>query len=267
MASVIDAFRTVLGAKHSILKIATVSVIVSYPVFQLVSTWGDWYSSWAITAYVLLLFYFGYIFVASHNLINEENIILPGFLNPFKFLFAGIAGVFAIVPMIILMGYVGYCLYMIGVNKQMGLPAIITIVSLVEFLMWGLLMVQLTLFTNKFNPIQSYNLVSLFKSFSTFVGKTIPLIFVLAFVTAVVFYPFGYLAHMMFYDSGYQYLFYLVVIFFITLSLLVITQFYSQLFMEHIVLVRKLEYEDDAGKIMDKQLLFDQDNDNSGQGY
>lgn len=267
MASVIDAFRTVLGARHAMLKIATLSVIASYPIFQVVTNWGDWTSSWAIVAYAVLLFYFGYIFVASHNLINEEDIVLPGFLNPFKFLFAGIGAVFALVPMIVIAGYVCYCLYMIGVNKGLPLAATITVVSLVGLLFWGFLMVQMTLFTNKYNPLHSYKLISLFKSFSSFVGKTIPLLLMLAIVTAVIFYPFGYLAHMMFYENDYQYVFYLVVIFFVTLSLLIITQYYSQMFMENLVLYRKLDYEDDAGKIMDKQLLLDEDNNNQGRGY
>lgn len=267
MASVIDSFRTVLGAKHSMLKIATLSVIVSYPIFQVVTNWGDWFSSWAIVAYVVLLFYFGYIFVASHNLINEEDIVLPSFLNPFKILLAGIGSIFALAPMIAISGYVGYCLYMIGVNKSLPLATTISVVSIVELLFWGFLMVQMTLFTNKYNPLHSYKLISLFKSFSSFVGKTIPLIFMMALATAVIFYPFGYLAHMMFFDNGYQYVFYLVVIFFLTLSLLIITQYYSQMFMESIVLYRKLEYDDDAGKIMDKQLLLDEDNDNRGSGY
>ena len=34
-----------------------------------------------------------------------------------------------------------------------------------------------------------------------------------------------------------------------------------------IVFRHKLEYDDDAGKIMDKQLLLDEDNDNRGSGY
>jgi len=267
MASVIDAFRTVLGARHSFLKIATISVLVSYPIFQFMPNLGDWTSTWAMVSYALLLFYFGYIFVAAHNLINEVDVVLPGFLNPFKMLFAGICSVFAMVPMIILATYVCYCIYMIGVNKSFPLPGTITIVVTVAVLFWGLLMAQMTLFVNRFNPFQSYNLVSLYKLFSPCVGKTIPLIFMMALATAVIFYPFGYLAHMMFFDSGYQYVFYLVVIFFATVALLVITQVYAQVFMEHVVLVRKLEYEDDAGKIMDKQLLVDEDNDNYGRGY
>lgn len=267
MASVIDAFRTVLGIKHSFLKIATLSAIVSYPVYQFLLNPAELTSFWAIVAYVLLLFYFGYIFVASHNLINEENIVLPGFFNPFKSLFVGIASLFALAPMIAVMGYVGYCVYMIGVNKSIPLPQNITVISLIELVLWGVLMVQMTLFTNKYNPLHSYKLITILKSFSSFAGKTVPLLLMIALITAVLFYPFGYLAHMMFFENGYQYVFYLIVIFFVTLSLLIITQYYSQLFMEDCVLSRKLDYEDDAGKIMDKDLLVDQDNNKKGRGY
>lgn len=265
MASVIDAFRTVLGTRHSFLKIATLSVIVSYPVYQVLMNLGDWFSTWAIVAYALLVFYFGYLFVAAHNLINEEDILLPGFLNPFKIFFVGVGSLFALVPMAALMSYVGYCLYMIGVNKGLPMSGTITLVSIVELILWGFLAVQMTLYVNKYNPLHSYKLISLFKTFCSFVGKTIPLFLMLAIISAVVFYPFGYLAHMMFYGNGYEYIFVLVVIFFVTLSLLIITQYYSQMFMENMVLCRKVEYEDDAGKIMDQELLMDKDDRDYGK--
>lgn len=264
MASVIDAFRTVLGTRHSFLKIATLSVIVSYPVYQVLMNFGEWLSTWAIVAYAVLLFYFGYLFVSAHNLINEEDILLPGYLNPFKIFFVGVGSLFALTPIVALMGYVGYCLYMIGVNKGFPMAGTITVVSIVELILWGILAVQMTLYVNKYNPLHSYKLITLLKTFGSFVGRTIPLLLMLGLISAVIFYPFGYLAHMMFYGNGYEYVFVLVVIFFVTLSLLIATQYYSQMFMENMVLCRKVEYEDDAGKIMDKELLMDKDDPNYG---
>lgn len=265
MASVIDAFRTILGAKHSILKISSLSLIVSYPVYQVLMNYGDWTSSWAIIAYAILMFYFGYIVSVAHNMINERDILLPGYLNPVKIFFVGIGALLALVPMAVLMAYVGYCLYTIGMNKALHIAAIITIVSLVELILFGFFALQMTLYANKYNPLHSYKLVTLLKSFSQFVTGTIPLILMLGLVSAFVFFPFGYLAHLMFVSNGYDYIFVLVVIYFISLSLLIGTQFYSQMFMEDMVLCRKVEYEDDAEKIMDKDLLIDNDNGKRGR--
>lgn len=265
MASVIDAFRTVLGAKHSILKILTLSLIVSYPVCQVLINFGDWFSTWAIVTYALLLFYIGYIVSLAHNMINEKDILLSGYFNPVKIFFVGIGAVLALAPMVALMGYVGYCLYMIGLNKGLPIAGTITVVSLVELILWGFFATQLTLYANKYNPLHAYKLVTLLKSFSSFVGKTILLLLLLLIATAFIFYPFGYLAHMMFVGNGYEYVFVIVVIYFVSLSLLIATQYYSQIFMEDISLCRQVEYEDDAGKIMDKDLLIDNDNGQTGK--
>lgn len=265
MASVIDAFRTILGAKHSVLKISALSLIVSFPVYQVVINWGDWTSSWAIVAYALFVFYIGYIVSLAHNMINEHDVLIPGYLNPVKIFFVGIGALMSLVPMVVLMAYVGYCLYMIGMNKAIPMPGLIALLSLVELIFFGFFTLQMVLYANKYNPLHSYKLVTLFKSFSPFVTGTIHLFLLLGLVTAFVFFPFGYLAHLMFVGNGYEYVFCLVIIYFVTLSLLIGTQFYSQMFMEDMVLCRKVEYEDDAGKIMDKDLLIDNDNDKRGR--
>ena len=255
MASVIDVIRTVFGCKHSALKMITLSGILSYPLYQICTNFQGWFDLWSIVTYCVLIFYFGYIFLASYNLINEEEILLPGFLNPFKIFFVGIGSIFALVPMIALMVYVGYCLYAIFLQKEFPMALTITGVVVAEFILLGILAVQMTLYSTKFNPLHSYNIVKIFKTSPDFSLKSILLFIVLAIFSAFVLYPLGYLTFKMF---GNGFVLFFVSILCITMILLFITQYYSQMAIESIVLGKKDEYET-AGSIMDKELLIDND--------
>ncbi len=258
MASIIDTIRTIFGCKHSALKLIGISVILAYPLFQVVSKFEGWTAMWTIVTYVAIVFYAGYILLTSSNLINEKEILLPGFLNPFKIFFVGLGGVLAIGPMIALMGYVGYCLYMIFMQKEMPMPTLITGIAVAELLMLGAMTVQMTLYTSTFNPLQSYNLIKILKAFPEFTIKSIAMFLGLGLFATIVFWPLGFLAQMMF---GQDLVFFFVMVIFATVLLMLATQYYSQLFMESLVLSRKLEYEDDAGSITDKQFLVDEDHD------
>ena len=196
--------------------------------------------------------------LASHNLINEKVILLPGFFNPFKIFFVGLGGILAMGPMIALMGYVGYCLNLIFTQKQFSLALNITGVVVAELIMLGILMAQMTLYTTKLNPLHAYNLIKILKSFSEFVFKSILLFIVLLLVTAIIFFPLSYLSCLMFgLDS---FIAFYVVIFFITCLIAFAINFYSQIAMESLVLnAVKVDYTDDAGSDLDKTLLVDND--------
>lgn len=257
MASFIDSVRTVMGSKNVFFKLLIVSALMSYPLFQVVSQpfkgWGD---IWTIVSIVTMIFYVGYLMIASSNLINEETILFPGFLNPFKIFAAGLGGIVAILPMFALMNYAGFSLYDITVQKGMPVQASITIVIIAELLLLGILAVQMMLFANKFNPLHAYNIVKILKSFSDFAVKGIILIIGLAIIAGIVMGPLGYLTYMMF---GQGLIFFMVLGLFLTFLLAFATNYWAQLFMENLVLCRKVEYEDDASNILDRDLMIDKD--------
>jgi hypothetical protein len=268
MASVFDTIRTVFGCKQAILKMGFLSALISYPIYEVLLNTNQitdfkWNTLWSIVLYVIGLLYIGYLLVSSHNLINEENNVLPWFGNPFKILFVGLGSLFALAPIVALMIYVGICLFNIFTLKGFPIAYCIGGIFVIELLLWGILMIQWALFADKYNPLHSYKLIHILKYFLQFAGTAIPLIILSLIVTGFFFFPCGYLAHKMF-GNGYVYT--LVIVLFSTFILTVITQHYSQIYMEEVVLTRKVEYEDDAGKIMDKDLLYDQDNDNRYNG-
>ena len=270
MASAIESIRTVFGAKNSFLKLMFVAALIAFPLNQaginlatplnesFLAGFSGWTSVWSIVTCCTLVFYFGFMLLSSHNLINEKEILIPGFFNPFKIFFVGLGGILAIGPMMALMGYVGYCLNLIFTQKQFSLALNITGVVITELILLGVLMSQMTLYTSKLNPLHSYNIVKVFKSFTEFIFKSILLLIVLTLFGGIVFFPLAYLSCMMFGQESF--LAFYVTIFFITFLLAFAVNFYSQIAMESIVLnVVKIDYTDDAGSDMDRGLLVDND--------
>ncbi|MBQ2645506.1 hypothetical protein IJG14_08065 [bacterium] len=257
MASIIDTVRTVMGSKNALIKLIFVSALLSYPFYKIVVQFDGWLSLWAFINYFVWIFSFGYIIVTSNNLINEKNILLPNFLNPFKIFFAGVGSILVLAPISAGMFYGGVFLNELLTKYQIPKAASITTLILVEIFLFGVFVVQMTLYSTKLNPLHAYNIVKILKTFISFSLKTIPLLLVIALFTGFVLYPCGYLAYKMF--GLESYLFILIVTCFIYFLLVIVFQYYSLMAMENLVLVRRVEYEDDAGSIMDKELLIDKD--------
>lgn len=258
MASVIDTIRTVIGSRYSIIKIAVIALLFAYPLNQFIMNFSaGWCSTWAYIAYGVGVFFLGYLLLASHYLINEDNEILPGFLNPFKILLVGIGGILAIGPMVAVMVYVGICLYTIFFNKGFSLPINIAAVSVVELILLGLLTLQMTLYAKSFNPLAAYNPIKILKGFLDFALKAIPLLIMLAIFSAIVLYPLGYLTYLMFGAEGLPLL--IFISFSFTFIMLVLVLYYSQFAMENMMIEEKMKDDESAGDMMDKSLLVDRD--------
>ena len=258
MASTIDSIRTVLLSKSSVIKVSVISLIISYPLFQVYTHFEGWYSLWSIVSYCAIVFYAGYLFLTSHNLVNENDNLLPAFFNPFKIFFVGLGGLLSLIPISALMGYSGYCLYQIFTQAGFSQPVVIALVSLIELILFGVFAVQLTLFAFKFNPFTSFNIVKVLKTFSEFTLRTIGLIITLTFFGGFVLYPIGYVVFLMFGPQSYLLFFY----YFFALSFILLSAvvFYSQIAMEDMVLfVKVAKNEETAADILDKSLLIDND--------
>jgi len=256
MASVIDTIRTALGSKHSVLKILTVSIILAYPLFQVYTSFPGWFATMSIVSYVAIVFALGFIILSCYNLINEKEILLPGFINPFKILFAGIGGVLALGPMIALMVYVGYCLNMIFVQKGLPMPATVAGVSVAEIILFGFLAVQITQYSRKLNPLAAYNLVRLLKYCADFALKAVFLLIAFGVISAITLFPLGFLAFQMF---GPGMVFFFIMVAFAVLLILLITLYYSQLYMEIVMMSTTIDFTESTGDLRDKSLLIDQD--------
>lgn len=252
MASFFDSVRTVMGCNKVAFKFMLVSAILSYPLYEVLSGpfkgWGD---IWTIVSIVASIFYLGYIMIASSNLINEQAELFIGFLNPFKILAAGLGGIIAVLPISIGMYYAGVSLYSLLAARALPVQAISITIFFVEVILLGVLAVQMMLYANKYNPLSAYNVMHILKNFPDFAIKSIPAVFGVvllgAIATGAVLVP----VYKMF---GPGYIFFMLIIFFITFLFAFLTNFYAQLALEVIVLTRKVEYDEGAGSILDEKL-------------
>lgn len=254
MASFVDSVRTVMGSRSAAFKMLLISALFSYPLFRVVSQpFQGWTNIWTIASIVMAVFYIGYIICAASNLINERKILLPWIGNPAKILLAGVSGILTLVPIIAGMYYGGYALYDLLLQKGLEINVVITLVVVAEFMLFGIFAVQLCMFANRYNPLDSFHLLKILKTFPEFSFRTLYLIIGILCLLLVMI-PIGYLTYIMF---GQDVIFFMVCVYLLTIILIFATQYYAQIYMENIVLYRKVDYEDDAGKILDKDLLMD----------
>lgn len=258
MASFIDVIRTVFGSRNAALKIVVASCLLSYPLFRVVSVpfagWGD---VWVIISIIMAVLYLGFMFVSASNLINEQNIIVANFINPFKIILYGIGAIIAVGPMVAFMVYSWFCITAKMTANGFPPAAVNTACGAIELILLGVLSVQMMMFAKNGNPLQAYNLVKIRKCFADFTAKSIFLIISLALLFGVVVFPLGYLTQMMF---GMGLVFFMVAFFFFTAMLLLATQYYATCFMEHAAFSTQLVHDEEtAGDYFDKKLILEDD--------
>lgn len=253
MASFIDSVRTVMSCKRVVFKTGLVSAILSYPLYQVLSEpfkgWGD---MWTIASIVAAIFYLGYIIISSSNLINERTELFISFLNPFKIFAVGLGGIFVVLPVSIGMYYAGVSLYSALAERALPMQAMVITIFFVEVILLGILAVQTMLYADKYNPLAGYNILNILKNFPDFAIKSISAIFgvvlLAAVATGVILIP----AYKIF---GPGLVFFMLIVFFVTILLAFLMNFYAQLTLEIIVLTRKVEYDEGADSILDEKLI------------
>ena len=257
MASLIDVVRTVFGSKNVAIKLIIVSSLLAYPLFRVVTVpfagWGD---IWVITTLIMAVLYLGFMFVSAANLINEENVIVPGLVNPFKIILYGLGGIVAVGPMIAFMVYAWFMVFEKLTQNGYSEQSIYVSAVAIELILLGFLAAQISLFAGSGNPLQAYNIAKIRKCFADFTTKSFILILSLAVFGGVVVFPLGFLTQMMF---GMGLVFFMVAFFFFTVMLMLAFQFYATCFMENVAFSKQLVHEESAGDILDKKLLLEDD--------
>ncbi|MGN0004431.1 MAG: hypothetical protein ACI37Z_00415 [Candidatus Gastranaerophilaceae bacterium] len=253
MASFVDAVRTVFTSKYAIFKMVVLSLLFAYPFYQIsMVKFTGWTSPWAITTILALIFCMGYLTSVANNFINEKYILLPSFINPFKTFLVGLGSVVAMGPIITVMVYVGYCLNVIFANKAFPIAVSVTGIVMVELVLFGIFAAQMTLYASNFNPFKAYHLIQVFKLFPDFALKTIGLTFGLVFFSLIFLTPLGFLAQMMF---GYDIVFFCIMVFFAVILSTLIFQYFSQCYVEIMVVSRSVDYNSEIASVKDADLL------------
>lgn len=243
MASVIDSIRTTVGAKHAVMKILVLSGALAYPAYRIAFVSFDgWLTLWPILTFLFLFYITGFIITIVNNEINDNTVLVPGLFNPLKYITAGIGAIISVLPISVLIGFAYYGLSELGTAKAIPMPYTITVISLVEILLYTVLITQILLFAQKFNPLNAFNLVSMSKNFSDILLQTFKLLFMLCLFSAIFVVPIGVIVLKIFDIYSFGFLYYSL--FVITLYLMIILYFYGQIFMENMAAKIEVDYDE-----------------------
>lgn len=252
MASVIDSIRTIITSRFAFLKVLFLSGILSYPLYQVLFVKFDgWFSLLPILTVIFLIYNLGFLLNIVHNEITDSLVLIPGIFKPLQFMSAGAGALLATAPVMVLMGFSGYSLYSIGMMKDLPQAYVITVIVLVEIILLSILEIQTVIFAHKYNPFLSYNLSKVFKNLADFLFRTINLLFcliIVSFATVSV----GILMTKIFTMSSFAFVYYVVFVLFF--YLMIGLYYFGQIYMENMYVNLNIDYDDDAGKIVDKEI-------------
>ena len=250
MASGFDSIKTILASKYSFLKVLVLAGCFAYPLYRILFVkFEGWDTLWPILTIVMLVYNIGFILYTIHNEIVDNPILIPGVFNPLQFVAVGLGTIIALGPMTALMGFAGVYLHQTATAKGFPEPFIIGLISLVEFLLLVVFEIQIIMYSHKLNPFQAYNVVRMFKNFSDFLYKNFVLLFYLALLSIFT-VSIGFLLFKMFGLTNFIFVYY--IIFAIMFYLLIGLYYFGQIYMENLVANLDIDYDDDAGKILDE---------------
>jgi len=253
MASGIDSIRTIVASKYSFLKVLVLSGALAYPLYRILFVkFEGWDTLWPILTIVMLIYNVGFILYTIHNEITDNPILIPGVFNPLQFVAVGLGTIIALGPMAALMGFAGVYLHQTATAKGFPEPFIIGLISLIEFLLFIVFEIQIIMYSHKLNPFHAYNVVRMFKNLSDFLYKTFVLLFYLALLSILT-VSVGMLLFKMFGLTSFTFVYYVI---FVTMFYLLIGLYYfGQIYMENLVANLDIDYDDDAGKVIDKDKM------------
>lgn len=227
MASLVDSVKTVAGDSHPFFKIAALAFVI-FVVIQL-ETYDNVAPVFKMVAGIAAFFTFlGFILESIHNSVTEENIIMPGLLNPLKLIMVGVQGTLSLLPFLALL-YFGIS----WVNSILPFAPWINyiILGIVFVTLLSFFVVSMLLYCRNYNAMASYNFKNIFKYSGDFIAYNFVLALNVLLLVGVVFVPIGIAVKLIF-DFGLVFDYY--VIFAIIFVIMVVLQYYSQLYFEYI---------------------------------
>lgn len=230
MASIIDSCKNVFSDSYPGFKMGFLSLLI----FCVVQLWKTPYMPPSITwtsTILLVLLTLGFILLTVHNTINEKNILMPNFFNPFKLISIAIMGIAALLPTVALLYFILTTTFQYLVFE----PYINYIILYGIFILFfPIIALQLLLFAKHLNIKGAYDLKYINKVAGDFIIHTFIMFILLAICPGLLFITIGYAAYMMF---GQGVIMDFFVVFSIVTMVMCAMQYYSQLYFEFIDLV------------------------------
>lgn len=225
--SIVDSIKTVIGDSHPFFKLAGLSFVILVVQQMMVNNSAT--PIFKLTALILMvLALIGFVLQSVHNTITEKNVIMPSLYNPLMLIVRGVQGVISLLPYIALVYY--------GVTWVKSLLTFLPwvnylILTFVFVVLFAFLVIGLLLFCRNFNPIRAYNFLYVLKYAGDFIVYSFVLTISIVLLAGIVFFPIGLFIKIVF---NYGLIFTYYIIFSALFLVMVIAQYYSQLYFEYI---------------------------------
>lgn len=198
MALFSDAVRTLADSKHFWVKVFITASVFAFGVSRIFPGHPDINPVSVGIFAVCSAFTAGYIACYTNNMLQERSNILPGFLNPFKFLILGAGLLLTWLPGII----VGYFIFKYTVpfitSFDKPLYSGIIVACIAEIFPLGIMAYQTCAYCEDFNILSAFNLKRLFVSASEYIQAVLLLAFWCILFIAIFTAPFAYVFYKMF---------------------------------------------------------------------
>ena len=221
MASIVDSIRSIYQDNYALLKLGIFSYLI-YILYSLTVS-SESFNILNFMIYTIVLYiYLGFSSIIINNRINQKIQSLPSFNMIYFFSVATKAFLIAI-PYLI----VGYFVvnFVVGLFNFEGVPQLIAI-WIIRFFIFSILITSLINFAGKYNIKDGLNFSSILTSLADVLVYTIVSLLLVALYSVFIVVPTLYLIYS-FLDMGQ--LFKYTAVFFITLNIAFISDYWGQL--------------------------------------
>ncbi len=224
MASIIDAIRSVYTDNFSLLKLGLLSFGI-YALFSLTST-GTGFNVFTFLLWLLIVYvYLGFCTIIISNRINQRIETLPKF-NPVLFFNAATQSSIIAIPLVVVGLFVVNLV--IGLFNFEGLPQQIAL-WMIRFFIFCILVTSLIYYAEKYKLKDGFNVVKISTGLADVLVYTIICALLIALISIFTSAPTLYLVYTFFkFGPLFQY----VAVFFITMNLAFIADYWGQLYFD-----------------------------------
>lgn len=225
MASLLDSIRNVTGDSYPYLKIGIVTLIIFYlPELYKMSQF-DLFTK-QIFIGVLFVLILGFLARMAYNTLNENEILMPSFLNPFILLWDGLKAVIALAPILAIIYFLIIKTYAYIKFDSVVSDIILFLIIMVFVAFFSL---SLILYSRRLKIFDAYKIMDLINYSGDFIAFSFTLLFYTGLFVGIVCVPIGAVINMLF-NNAVVLNFYIT--FVVVFLLICIIQYYAQIYTE-----------------------------------
>lgn len=225
MPSLFDSVRNISGDSFPYVKIGVISLVIFFiPELYKNTEISLFYKQ--IFLGLLFLIVLGFMARMAHNTLIENEILLPGFLNPLILLWDGFKAIFALAPMLALIYF-----SLIKTFTYLKFDSIVNdlIIFMIIMVCVAFFSLSLILYSRRLNIIDAYKIMDIINYSGDFVAFSFTLLFFVGIFVGLVCVPIGAVINILFGQGPVLNFFITFVCVFILISVI---QYYAQIYTE-----------------------------------